>query len=72
MTWEIYVFMVQQQAFQATWAAACEVEISTMIIPSDYEFLMGPISFDGPYCQKNIVFQVNPNMHKFETDQLIY
>lgn len=47
------------QAFQAAWAAACKVESSTIIIPSKYEFLVGPISFSGPYCQHNIVFQVD-------------
>ncbi|RAL53286.1 hypothetical protein DM860_006958 [Cuscuta australis] len=47
------------KAFQATWAAACKMEASTMIIPSDFEFLVGPISFSGPYCQHNIIFQLD-------------
>jgi hypothetical protein len=47
------------QAFQATWAAACKVEASTMVVPADYIFYVGPISFSGPYCKPNIVFQVN-------------
>ncbi|KAL9240952.1 hypothetical protein vseg_015117 [Gypsophila vaccaria] len=47
------------KAFEAAWAAACKVESSTMLIPSEYQFLVGPISFSGPYCQKNIVFQVD-------------
>ncbi|XP_038714484.1 polygalacturonase At1g48100-like [Tripterygium wilfordii] len=47
------------KAFQATWAAACKVEASTMIVPAEYEFLVGPISFSGPYCQANIVFQLD-------------
>lgn len=38
------------QAFQAAWADACKVEASTMMVPSGYEFLVGPISFSGPYC----------------------
>lgn len=42
----------------AAWAAACKVEGSTVLVPSDYEFLVGPISFSGPYCQPNIVVQV--------------
>ena len=46
------------QAFQAAWADACKVEASSMIVPSGYEFLVGPISFAGPYCQRNILFQV--------------
>ncbi|KAL1804446.1 hypothetical protein ACET3Z_033093 [Daucus carota] len=47
------------KAFQAAWASACKVEASTIIIPSKYEFLVGPISFSGPYCQHNIVFQLD-------------
>ncbi|KAH9605700.1 hypothetical protein KSS87_019845 [Heliosperma pusillum] len=47
------------KAFEAAWAAACKVESSTMLIPSGYQFLVGPISFSGPYCQKDIVFQVD-------------
>ncbi|XP_039116141.1 polygalacturonase At1g48100-like [Dioscorea cayenensis subsp. rotundata] len=47
------------KAFQAAWAASCKVEASTMIIPSELEFLVGPISFSGPYCQPNIVFQLD-------------
>ncbi|KAL8224572.1 hypothetical protein R6Q57_020047 [Mikania cordata] len=47
------------KAFQAAWADACKVEASTMIVPSGYEFLVGPISFAGPYCQRNILFQLD-------------
>ncbi|PHU02830.1 hypothetical protein BC332_28081 [Capsicum chinense] len=47
------------KAFQTAWAAACKVEASTMIVPSQYVFLVGPISFSGPYCQHNIVFQLD-------------
>lgn len=46
------------QAFQGAWADACKVEASSLIVPSGYEFLVGPISFSGPYCQRNILFQV--------------
>ena len=46
------------QAFQAAWGAACKVEASTMLVPADYTFYVGPISFSGPYCKPNIVFQV--------------
>lgn len=46
------------QAFQDTWAAACKVEASTMLVPANYVFYVGPISFSGPYCKPNIVFQV--------------
>uniref|UniRef100_A0A7C9DE64 Endo-polygalacturonase n=2 Tax=Opuntia streptacantha TaxID=393608 RepID=A0A7C9DE64_OPUST len=47
------------KAFEAAWGAACQVESSTMLIPSGYEFLVGPLSFSGPYCQRNIVFQLD-------------
>ncbi|GAB4839775.1 hypothetical protein Ancab_020485 [Ancistrocladus abbreviatus] len=47
------------KAFQAAWTEACKVEASTMIVPSGYQFLVGPISFSGPYCQPNIVFQLD-------------
>ncbi|WOK98520.1 hypothetical protein Cni_G07232 [Canna indica] len=47
------------KAFEAAWAAACKVEGSTMVVPAQYEFLVGPISFSGPYCQPNIVFQLD-------------
>ncbi|KAL5723818.1 galacturonan 1,4-alpha-galacturonidase [Ranunculus cassubicifolius] len=47
------------KAFQATWAAACKVEASTMLVPSQYTFLVGLISFSGTYCQSNIVFQLD-------------
>ncbi|XP_016481100.2 polygalacturonase At1g48100-like [Nicotiana tabacum] len=47
------------KAFQAAWAAACKVEASTIVVPSQYVFLVGPISFSGPYCQHNIVFQLD-------------
>ena len=45
------------QAFLDAWAAACKVEASTTVVPSDYEFLVGPIFFMDP-CQPNIVLQV--------------
>ncbi|KAA8533157.1 hypothetical protein F0562_033310 [Nyssa sinensis] len=47
------------KAFQAAWAAACKVEASTIVVPSEFVFLVGPISFSGPYCQHNIVFQLD-------------
>ncbi|AES96173.2 putative polygalacturonase [Medicago truncatula] len=47
------------KAFQATWAATCKVEASTMVIPANYIFYVGPISFSGPYCKANIVFQLD-------------
>ncbi|XP_023543454.1 polygalacturonase At1g48100-like isoform X1 [Cucurbita pepo subsp. pepo] len=47
------------KAFQDTWTATCKVTASTFIVPSKYVFLVGPISFSGPYCQPNIVFQLD-------------
>ncbi|KAF8390431.1 hypothetical protein HHK36_024957 [Tetracentron sinense] len=47
------------KAFQAAWAAACKIEASTIMVPSDFVFLVGPISFSGPYCESNIVFQLD-------------
>ncbi|KAK9090399.1 hypothetical protein Sjap_023576 [Stephania japonica] len=47
------------QAFEAAWEAACKVEASTILVPSDYKFFVGPVSFSGPFCQPNIVFQLD-------------
>ncbi|KAL1327531.1 hypothetical protein HN51_037581 [Arachis hypogaea] len=47
------------KAFEAAWAAACKVEASTMVVPADYTFYVGPISFSGPYCKPSIVFQLD-------------
>ncbi|CAL9175850.1 polygalacturonase At1g48100-like [Musa acuminata AAA Group] len=47
------------KAFEDAWAAACKVEGSTVVVPAEFEFLVGPISFSGPYCQPNIVFQLD-------------
>lgn len=47
------------KAFEAAWAAACKVEASTVVVPSDYVFVVGPVSFSGPFCQNDIVFQLD-------------
>ncbi|KAL0296994.1 UNVERIFIED_CONTAM: Polygalacturonase [Sesamum radiatum] len=47
------------KAFQAAWAAACKVEASVIDVPAKHVFLVGPISFSGPYCQHDIVFQLD-------------
>ncbi|XP_009769209.1 polygalacturonase At1g48100 isoform X1 [Nicotiana sylvestris] len=44
------------KTFEAAWIEACKVEGSTIVVPSDYDFLVGPISFSGPHCEENIVF----------------
>jgi len=46
------------QAFAGAWEAACKVEGSTMVVPSGSVFLVKPVSFSGPNCEQNIVFQV--------------
>uniref|UniRef100_A0A0R0F9B3 Polygalacturonase n=1 Tax=Glycine max TaxID=3847 RepID=A0A0R0F9B3_SOYBN len=46
-------------AFQEAWAEACKIESSTMLVPADYAFFVGPISFSGPYCKPSIVFQLD-------------
>ncbi|KAM7464635.1 hypothetical protein LguiA_032756 [Lonicera macranthoides] len=56
LTWKD-VLLWCTQAFQAAWASTYEVEASMIVVPLEYEFLVGPISFSGPYCQRNIVFQ---------------
>ncbi|KAG8635001.1 hypothetical protein MANES_17G113400v8 [Manihot esculenta] len=47
------------KAFEAAWAAACNVEASTIVVPSGSIFLLHPISFSGPNCAENIVFQLD-------------
>ncbi|CAK9156890.1 unnamed protein product [Ilex paraguariensis] len=47
------------KAFEAAWASACKVEASTMVVPSGSVYLVKPISFSGPNCGSNIIFQVD-------------
>ncbi|KAJ8485381.1 hypothetical protein OPV22_017866 [Ensete ventricosum] len=47
------------KAFEAAWAAACKVEASMVIVPAEFDFLVRPISFSGPDCEPNIVFQLD-------------
>ncbi|KAK4763014.1 hypothetical protein SAY86_008782 [Trapa natans] len=51
------------KAFQDAWAAACKVEASTVLVPQGYEFLVGPISFSGPYCQADITFHLDGKIY---------
>ncbi|XP_062206304.1 polygalacturonase At1g48100-like isoform X2 [Phragmites australis] len=46
------------KAFEGAWAAACKQGASTVLVPPELEFLVGPISFSGPYCKPNIIFQL--------------
>nr|BAB20805.2 polygalacturonase [Zinnia elegans] len=47
------------KAFEAAWLAACKLEASTMVVPKGSVFLIKPISFSGPDCESNIVFQLD-------------
>ncbi|PWA48065.1 pectin lyase-like superfamily protein [Artemisia annua] len=47
------------KAFQATWLAACKLDASTMVVPKGSIFLIKPISFAGPNCGSNIIFQLD-------------
>ncbi|KAJ9135361.1 hypothetical protein P3X46_032552 [Hevea brasiliensis] len=47
------------KAFEAVWAAACKVEASTIVVPSGSTFLVQPVSFAGPNCAENIIFQLD-------------
>ncbi|XP_071731129.1 polygalacturonase At1g48100-like [Rutidosis leptorrhynchoides] len=47
------------KAFEAAWLSACELEASTMVVPKGSVFLVKPISFSGPNCESNIVFQLD-------------
>ncbi|KAF5792175.1 putative polygalacturonase [Helianthus annuus] len=47
------------KAFEAAWLAACKLEASTMVVPKGSVFLIKPISFSGPNCESNIVFQLD-------------
>ncbi|PON84212.1 Glycoside hydrolase [Trema orientale] len=51
--------MQKRQAFEAAWEAACKVKASTLTVPSGSVFLVKPISFSGPNCQTDIVFQLD-------------
>ncbi|KAJ8775294.1 hypothetical protein K2173_020298 [Erythroxylum novogranatense] len=47
------------KAFEAAWEAACKVQASTIMVPSGFVFLVLPITFSGPDCQPNIIFQLD-------------
>ncbi|GLJ05361.1 hypothetical protein SUGI_0016840 [Cryptomeria japonica] len=49
------------EAFQAAWTSACEQNSSTLLIPADYNFLVGPLTFSGP-CNSNVLFKVDGNV----------
>ncbi|MBA0673433.1 hypothetical protein Goklo_024990, partial [Gossypium klotzschianum] len=47
------------KAFQDAWSDACKMEGSTVLDPSKFTFLVGPVSLSGANCQPNIVFQLD-------------
>ncbi|KAI3452445.1 hypothetical protein Pfo_009109 [Paulownia fortunei] len=47
------------EAFKRTWDAACKAKGGVMLVPSGYTFLLQLVTFDGSYCQPNIVVQVD-------------
>ncbi|XP_024978286.1 polygalacturonase At1g48100 [Cynara cardunculus var. scolymus] len=47
------------KAFEAAWLAACKLEASTMVVPKGSVFLVKPVSFSGPNCGSNIIFQLD-------------
>ncbi|KAM7266779.1 hypothetical protein ACFE04_008945 [Oxalis oulophora] len=47
------------KAFLAAWNVACKIAGSTVLVPSGSVFLVGPVSFVGPYCAPNIIFQLD-------------
>ncbi|KAK4764405.1 hypothetical protein SAY87_013843 [Trapa incisa] len=51
------------KAFEDAWAAACKAEASTVLVPGEYEFFVGPISFSGPNCQPDITFQLDGTIY---------
>lgn len=45
------------QALVAAWKAACKVNGATVKIPSQFKFLINPITLQGP-CMPSLVLQV--------------
>ncbi|OIS98331.1 PREDICTED: polygalacturonase At1g48100 [Nicotiana attenuata] len=46
------------KALEAAWEAACKVQGATLHIPSEFQFLISPITLQGP-CMPNFIFQVD-------------
>ncbi|KAH0675434.1 hypothetical protein KY290_026565 [Solanum tuberosum] len=46
------------KALEAAWEAACKVQGATLEIPTEFQFLINPITLQGP-CMPNFVFQVD-------------
>lgn len=50
-----------QQALVAAWKAACKVQGATLQVPSNFKFLIKPITLKGP-CMPLLLFQVRPSL----------
>lgn len=50
------MLIVDVQALEAAWEAACKVQGATLKIP-EFQFLINPLTLQGP-CMPNFVFQV--------------
>ncbi|CAN6453209.1 unnamed protein product [Victoria cruziana] len=46
------------EALLAVWKAACSVKSATIEIPSQFMFLIGPVTLSGP-CKPNLVLQID-------------
>lgn len=46
------------KAFLAAWKAACEIPGATLEIPSQYKFLIKPITLNGP-CMPQLILQID-------------
>ncbi|XP_031499141.1 polygalacturonase At1g48100-like [Nymphaea colorata] len=46
------------EALLAAWKAACSVESATILIPSEFMFLIRPLTLQGP-CKPNLVLQID-------------
>lgn len=46
------------KALETAWEAACKVQGATLEIPSEFQFLINPITLQGP-CMPNFVFQID-------------
>lgn len=52
-----FFMCVHVQAFKAAWKAACLVPRATIELPSEFKFLVRPVTLQGP-CMPHLVLQV--------------
>ena len=60
--------MYHVQAFSAAWKAACSAgtQNPTVVVPSRKDFLVYPLTFQGPCKSSSISFQVTRKMNSAE------